>query len=179
MDDAIIPFLEHSPVIHESAFVAPDANVIGKVWLGERSNVWFKSVLRGDIEPIRIGARSNIQDLCCLHTAKGYPVVVGEDVTVGHNVMLHGCTVEDWALIGMGAIVLNGAKVGRGAIVGAGAVVPEGFEVPPETLVLGVPAKVVRKLTEEDLARVRQGVQNYLDRAEIYRAYYNRTNAQH
>lgn len=142
------------PVVSADAYVAPTAVVVGEVELGPQSSVWYGSVLRGDINWIKVGARSNIQDLCVLHVEyqSGRGVTVGEDVTLGHRVILHSATVEDRALIGMGAVVLDRAVIGAGALVAAGSVVPPRMMVPPATLVMGSPAKVVRDLTEEDLA---------------------------
>lgn len=134
---------DHTPAIDETAFVAETAVVAGDVRLGPRSSVWFGSVLRSEIESITVGADTNIQDLSVVHTDPGSPVVLGDRVTVGHHVVLHGCTVEDDALIGMGAVVLNGAVIGRGAVVAAGAVVTAGTQVPEMALVAGVPAKVL------------------------------------
>ncbi|MGI9483157.1 MAG: gamma carbonic anhydrase family protein, partial [Hyphomicrobiales bacterium] len=131
-------------------WIAPSAVLIGRVRLYEMASVWFGAVLRGDNEPVTVGARSNIQDNCVLHTDPGYPLDVGEDVTVGHKVMLHGCTVADRALVGMSATVLNGARIGKGAVVGAGALIAEGKEIPDKALVVGVPGKIVRILTDEE-----------------------------
>ncbi|MFJ8636600.1 gamma carbonic anhydrase family protein [Streptomyces sp. NPDC093568] len=142
------------PKIDESAFVAPGSSVIGDVTLGAGASVWYGAVVRGDVERISVGAQSNIQDNCTLHADPGFPVSVGERVSVGHNAVVHGATVEDDCLIGMGATVLNGAVIGAGSLVAAQALVPQGMEVPPGSLVAGVPAKIRRQLTEEE----RQGV---------------------
>ncbi len=156
--------LHYTPQIDPSAFVAPTATVIGDVALAEESSVWFGAVLRGDNDAIRVGARSNIQDQAIIHVDPGVPVTIGADVTVGHRAIIHGATVEDGCLIGMGAIVLNGAVVGAGSIVGAGAVVREGEQIPPRSLVVGIPAKVVRQLAdaqvEENLASAARYVAN-------------------
>ena len=149
----------------KALFVAPDAAVIGSVELGEDSSVWYGAVLRGDTEPIRIGARSNIQDGTVVHTDDGFPTTVGDDVTVGHNVILHGCTIDDGCTIGMGAILLNGSRVGANSLVAAGALLPEGREYPPDSLIMGVPARPVRNLTEEERARVADGSEIYQQRA--------------
>ncbi|OIJ66998.1 gamma carbonic anhydrase family protein [Streptomyces mangrovisoli] len=142
------------PRIDGQAFVAPTASVIGDVTLGAGASVWYGAVLRGDVERIAVGAASNIQDNCTLHADPGFPVTVGERVSVGHNAVVHGATVEDDCLVGMGATVLNGAVIGAGSLVAAQALVPQGMVVPPGSLVAGVPAKVKRALTEEE----RQGI---------------------
>ncbi|MCD7442844.1 gamma carbonic anhydrase family protein [Streptomyces lincolnensis] len=142
------------PDIHEEAFVAPTASVIGDVTLEAGAGIWYGAVARGDVERIRVGPRSNIQDNCTLHADPGFPVVIGARVSVGHNAVVHGATVEDDCLIGMGATVLNGAVIGAGSLVAAQALVPQGMRVPPGSLVAGVPAKVKRELTEEE----RQGI---------------------
>ncbi|WP_029356373.1 gamma carbonic anhydrase family protein [Bosea sp. 117] len=135
-------------------WVAPDASVIGKVTLGDEASVWFGSVLRGDNERITLGARVNIQELCMLHTDPGYPMTIGEDCTVGHKAILHGCIIGPNSLIGMGATVLNGARIGRNCLVGAGALVTEGKEFPDNSLIVGAPARVVRELDAEAVARI-------------------------
>lgn len=143
-------------------WVAPTATVIGRVELAEDVSVWFGSVIRGDNELIRIGARTSIQEHCVLHTDLGYPMTLEEDCTIGHLAMLHGCTVGKGALIGIGAIVLNGAKVGAGSVVGAGALVPEGKEIPPGVVAMGSPAKVVRPINDLDRQRIQEGVDFYV-----------------
>ena len=153
----------------KALFVAPDAAVIGRVELGEDSSVWYGAVLRGDTDPIRVGSRSNIQDGTVVHTDEGHPTTVGDDVTVGHNVILHGCTIEDGCTIGMGAILLNGARVGANSLVAAGALLPEGREYPSGSLIMGVPARAVRELTEEERARVAEGSEVYVLRAREHR----------
>ncbi|MFH9006297.1 gamma carbonic anhydrase family protein [Streptomyces afghaniensis] len=142
------------PQVDPEAFVAPTASVIGSVTLGAGASVWYGAVLRGDVEAISVGASSNVQDNCTLHADPGFPVTVGERVSIGHNAVVHGATVEDDCLIGMGATVLNGAVIGAGSLVAAQALVPQGMVVPPGSLVAGVPAKVRRELSEEE----RQGV---------------------
>ncbi|MFC9503570.1 gamma carbonic anhydrase family protein [Streptomyces sp. NPDC057002] len=142
------------PQVDPEAFVAPTASVIGGVTLGTGASVWYGAVLRGDVESISVGASSNVQDNCTLHADPGFPVTVGERVSIGHNAVVHGATVEDDCLIGMGATVLNGAVIGAGSLVAAQALVPQGMVVPPGSLVAGVPAKVRRELSEEE----RQGV---------------------
>ena len=152
-------------------FIAPDAAVIGAVELAEDSSVWFGAVLRGDNEPIRVGARSNIQDGSVLHTDPDFPTTVGEDVTVGHRVILHGCTVEDGCTIGMGAILLNGSRVGANSLVAAGALLPEGRDYPPGSLILGMPGRAVRELTPEERLRVAEGAEIYVRNARRFQAH--------
>jgi carbonic anhydrase/acetyltransferase-like protein (isoleucine patch superfamily) len=142
-------------------WVADNAIVVGDVTLEEDASVWFGCSIRGDNEPIHIGARTNIQEGCVLHVDPGFPLVIGADCTIGHMVMLHGCTIGEGALIGIGAIVLNGAKVGAGALVGAGAIVGEGKEIPPNSLAVGAPARVIRELTPENVARIKRGAIHY------------------
>src|SRR5579864_4672978 len=157
------------PRIAASAYVDPGAHVIGDVEIGERASIWPAVVLRGDIEPIRVGAETNIQDGTIIHTDKGFPAIIGDRVSVGHAAVLHGCTVEEDSLIGMGALVLTGARIGKGAVVAAGSLVPEGMQVPPGTLVMGVPAKPRRPVTEEETTRFREGCRHYVEKAAIYR----------
>ena len=158
------------PRVAESAFVAASADVIGDVEIAEGASIWYQVVLRGDIGPIRVGRHSNVQDGSVLHSITGVPVEVGERVTVGHRAILHGCTVEDRCLIGMGAIVLNRARVGAGSIVAAGALVLEDAVIPPGSLYVGVPAKLRRKLTECDQAFIDAHSSNYLKYKDIYLA---------
>ncbi|GAA4429172.1 gamma carbonic anhydrase family protein [Acidovorax lacteus] len=158
-----------APRVAESAWVADSAQVMGNVVLGEDASVWFGTVVRGDTECITIGAGSNIQDASVLHADIGQPLVVGERVTVGHQVMLHGCTIGDESLIGIGAVVLNGARIGRNCLVGAGALVTEGKEFPDGSMILGSPAKVVRQLTPEQIAGLRMSAQHYIDNARRFR----------
>jgi carbonic anhydrase/acetyltransferase-like protein (isoleucine patch superfamily) len=153
-----------TPRIAASAYVDPGSHVIGDVEIGERSSVWPGAVLRGDIEPIRVGAETNIQDGAILHTDKGFPAIIGNRVSVGHAAVLHGCIVEEDSLIGIGACVLTGAKIGPGAVVAAGSLIPEGMEVAPETLVMGTPAKPRRPVTAEEKTRFQKGVAGYMER---------------
>ena len=153
------------PRIHESAFVAWNAEVAGDVRLDPRSSVWFSATLRGDIAPIVVGEGSNIQDGSVVHVDTDVPCVIGKNVTVGHRVVLHSCTVGDGALIGMGAVVLGGAEIGEGCIVGAGALVTQGKKFPPRTLILGSPAKAVRELTEEEVAGSLRNSAHYVETA--------------
>jgi carbonic anhydrase/acetyltransferase-like protein (isoleucine patch superfamily) len=159
-----------SPRIAASAYVAPSADVIGSVEIGENSSVWFQCVLRGDIEPIRIGASTNIQDGSILHTAKGAPLYLGDGVSVGHRVVLHGCTIANHSLIGMGAVLLNNVRVGEGSIVAAGALVAENTEIPPGSLFMGVPAKLRRPVTAEETEYIRTRASNYLRNKNAYLA---------
>ncbi|GMV00449.1 MAG: gamma carbonic anhydrase family protein [Burkholderiaceae bacterium] len=157
------------PRIDASAWVAASADLIGQVELAAESSVWFNCTLRGDNEPIRIGARSNVQDNCVLHTDPGYPLRIGERVTVGHQAMLHGCTIDDEALVGIQAIVLNGARIGRHCLIGAGALVAEGKVIPERSLVLGAPGRVVRQLTDAEVANLLAGTERYVQRARLFR----------
>jgi carbonic anhydrase/acetyltransferase-like protein (isoleucine patch superfamily) len=156
-------------VIHPSAFVAPGAVVLGDVAIGRDASVWYHCVVRGDMAPITIGAATNLQDLTMVHVDEGVPCTVGDRVGVGHRAILHGCVVADDCLIGMGAILLNGVRVGTGSVVGAGAVLPEGMEVPPGSLVLGVPARVVRPVDDVLRARIRLTSEHYVAQARRHR----------
>ncbi len=153
---------DERPRMGKGVFMAETATVTGDVRLGDHSSVFFGSVLRGDINFISVGERSNIQDLCCLHVADEHPCIVGNDVVVGHNVVLHGCTVEDAVLVGIGAILLNGVKVGYGSIIGAGTLLTPGTEIPPYSLVFGSPGKVVRSLTENNVKETIFMAEKYL-----------------
>ena len=158
------------PQIHESAWVADSAQVMGRIELEQDASVWFGAVLRGDNEPIRIGRCSNIQDGSVLHSDVGQPMTVGPYVTVGHQAMLHGCTIGEGSLIGIGAIVLNGARIGKNCLVGAGALVTEGKEFADGSMILGSPARVVRQLTSEQIAGIRRNVLGYVDNARQFKA---------
>jgi len=158
------------PRIAASAYIDQSAQVIGDVVVGDRSSIWPNVTVRGDVNWIRIGEETSIQDNSVLHCDAGvFPLQIGSRVTVGHLAMLHGCTVEDECLIGIGAIVLNGAKIGSGSVIAAGAVVPEGMQVPPQSLVMGVPAKVKRPVTAEEQERFRQNAKRYVEATAIYR----------
>ncbi len=159
----------HTPQLGQNAYVADSAQVIGKVTLEENASVWFGTIIRGDSEHIRIGRNSNVQDGSVLHADEGVPLTLGENVSVGHKVMLHGCTVGDGSLIGIGAVVLNHAKIGRNCLVGAGALVTEGKEFPDGSMILGSPAKAVKQLTPEQIAGLQRIAQHYVDNAERYR----------
>jgi carbonic anhydrase/acetyltransferase-like protein (isoleucine patch superfamily) len=166
---AIYQLDDDVPRIDASAWVADSAQVIGRVALAADASVWFGAILRGDNEWITLGRRSNVQDGSVLHTDMGSPLTIGEDVTIGHQVMLHGCTIGDGSLIGIQAVVLNGAKIGRNCLVGAGALVTEGKEFPDGSLIMGTPAKVVKPLSPEQLERMRLGALHYVDNAQRYR----------
>ena len=158
------------PQIHESAWVAESAQVMGRIELEQDASVWFGAVLRGDNEPIRIGRCSNIQDGSVLHSDVGQPMTVGPYVTVGHQAMLHGCTIGEGSLIGIGAIVLNGARIGKNCLVGAGALVTEGKEFADGSMILGSPARAVRQLTSEQIAGIRRNVLGYVENARHVKA---------
>ena len=159
-----------APQIDPQAWVAPDAQVMGRVVLGAGASVWFGAVLRGDTEVIELGQGSNVQDLCVLHTDPGHPLVIGADCTIGHRAILHGCRIGDGALIGMGATVLNGAVIGSGALIGAGALIPEGKVIPDGALVMGAPGRVVRMLDADALAGLRESAARYRANAARFRA---------
>ena len=157
------------PEIDATAWVAPDANIIGKITLAANSSVWFGSTLRGDNERITVGEGSNIQEACVLHTDMGYPLVIGTNCTIGHKAILHGCEIGEGALIGMGAIILNGAKIGAGSLIGAGALVTEGKEIPPGSMVLGSPGKVVKQLDPSVRANLIKSAERYQANARRFR----------
>ena len=158
------------PRLAPGAWVAKTAQVIGRVAMGEDASVWFGAVLRGDNEWITLGARSNVQDGSVLHTDMGSPLTLGDDVTVGHQAVLHGCTVGDGSLVGIQAVVLNGARIGKHCLVGAGALVTEGKAFPDSSLIVGSPAKLLRPLTDQELARMARGAAHYVDNARRYAA---------
>jgi carbonic anhydrase/acetyltransferase-like protein (isoleucine patch superfamily) len=159
-----------APRIAQDTWIAPDANVIGRVVLEEGVSIWFGTTIRGDNEEIRIGAGSNVQENCVFHTDLGYPLSIGRDCTIGHKAMLHGCKIGDGSLIGMGATVLNGAVIGKGCLIGAGALIPEGREIPDGSLVMGMPGKVVRALDEAAQARLLASAAHYRDNMRRFRA---------
>ena len=167
---AIYQLDEHLPQIDKSAWIAESADVMGAVSLAADTSVWFNAVIRGDTETITIGEGSNVQDLAVIHADNGMPVVVGKNVTVGHKVMLHGCTIGDESLIGIGAIVLNGVRIGKNCLIGAGSLVTEGKEFPDGSMILGSPAKVVRQLTPEQIEGLRACARHYIHNAQRYRA---------
>jgi len=159
-----------APSVADSAFVAPGAVLVGHIILHDQASVWYNTVLRAENEQITIGARSNLQDNVSCHVDHGYPLTLGEGVSVGHGAVLHGCTIEDNVLVGMASTIMNGAVIGAGSLVAAGAVVLEGTLVPPGTLVAGVPAKVRRELSEDERAGIRQNAENYLRHAAAHEA---------
>lgn len=156
------------PSVDATAWIAPDAAVIGTVSLKANASVWFGAVLRGDNEPIEIGENSNIQDLCVLHTDPGCPCIVGAGVTVGHRAILHGCRIADNCLIGMGAVILNGAEIGRNCLIGAHALVPEGKTIPDNSLVMGAPGRIVRTLDDEALRKIAASAERYVANSRRY-----------
>lgn len=167
----------HQPELADDAFVAPGSTLIGRVYVGAAASIWYTAVLRGDTETITIGAGSNIQDGCVVHADPGFPVTIGEGVTVGHRAVLHGCTVGDQSLIGMGAVLLNGSTVGEGSLIAAGTVLLEGTHVPAGSLVAGTPGKVRRDLTQDEQAVLTISAQQYVDNAARHRSALNTTAA--
>lgn len=168
----ILPHREKWPEINETAFVAPSADVIGRVKIGKNSSVWFQCVVRGDVNTIEIGDRTNIQDHSMLHVTRDIaPLKIGNDVTVGHRVTLHGCTIGDRVLVGMGAVVLDHAKVGDDSVVGAGSLLTQGKEFPSGSLILGSPAKVVRALSKEEIEKIRESAENYVGDSKEYSSF--------
>ena len=165
----IYQFEDRTPSLPEEYYIADSAAVIGHVILGNQSSIWFGAVLRGDIEPITLGERSNIQDNSVAHTGLGHPVVIGNDVTVGHKVMLHACTVGNNCLIGMGAILLDGCEIGDNCIVGAGTLVKQNQKIPPGSLAVGTPARAIRKLSEEDISNIGKYAERYVALQARYR----------
>lgn len=161
---------DDTPLVHDTAWVADSADVIGRVELAENASIWFGCVVRGDTEALRVGRGSNVQDNSVLHADHGWPLTIGENVTVGHQAMLHGCTIGDGSLIGIQAVVLNGAKIGRNCLVGAGSLVTEGKEFPDGSMILGSPAKVVRQLTPEQIAAFQAGAAHYVENARRFKA---------
>ena len=158
---------DKSPTIDPSAFIAPNATVLGDVSIGIESSVWYGAVIRGDVEAIRIGDQTNIQDLCVLHADEGLPCILGDRVTVGHSAIIHGANIANDVLIGMRAVVMNGARIGEGSIVAVGAVVTEGTEVPPGSVVMGTPAKVRRSTEPKDRAQIKHAAQHYVAAARL------------
>lgn len=171
---AIYRIEDHAPQLAPDAFVVDNATVIGRVTLGAGSSVWFNAVLRGDGDDITIGERCNVQDGAVLHVDPGFPLIMGDGVSVGHQAMLHGCTIGAGSLIAIKAVVLNGAVIGEQSLVGAGAIVTEGKRFPPRSLLLGAPAKVARELTEKDLQMLQSAADSYMRRAARYRATFSR-----
>jgi carbonic anhydrase/acetyltransferase-like protein (isoleucine patch superfamily) len=166
----LLPYQGHRPTLAPDVFVAPDAYVIGRVTMGPRSSVWFGSTLRGDTEPLTLGEGVDIQDHCTLHSDPGHPTVLGDFVSLGHNAIVHGAVLEHHVLIAISATVLTGARIGSGSIVAANALVPEGREIPPRSLVVGTPGKVVREVSEAEYQRIVQTSTNYMRLAQQYLA---------
>ncbi|MCL1695337.1 MULTISPECIES: gamma carbonic anhydrase family protein [unclassified Lysinibacillus] len=166
----IYPFKGKTPNIDPSVFIADYATVTGDVTIGAETTIWFNTVIRGDVSPTIIGKRVSIQDLCCLHQSPKYPLIIEDEVTVGHQVTLHSCTIRKKALIGMGSIVLDGAEIGEGAFIGAGSLVPPGKVIPPNSLALGRPAKVVRELNEEDKEDMERIIREYVEKGQYYKS---------
>ncbi|MGV0793462.1 gamma carbonic anhydrase family protein [Mycolicibacterium sp. XJ1819] len=165
----ILTIGDRAPSLHAESWVAPNATVIGHVILAARASVWYGATLRAEAEPVEIGTGTNIQDGTTIHVDPGFPVRVGSGVSVGHNAVLHGCTVKDDCLIGMGAVVLNGATIGEGSLIAAGALIPQGMVVPPRSMVAGVPGRARRELTDEELAHTRFNAQAYQQLMDLHR----------
>ncbi|OZM58182.1 gamma carbonic anhydrase family protein [Lottiidibacillus patelloidae] len=165
----LYPFLDKFPQVDKSVFVAPGAHIIGDVSVGEDSTIWFNAVIRGDEAPIKIGKRCNIQDNTTCHLYEQFPLVLEDEVSIGHNVILHGCTIRKGALIGMGSTILDGAEIGEGALIGANTLIPSGKKIPPNTLVLGSPGNVVRELTEKDRELIRLTIDTYVEKGKQFK----------
>lgn len=164
----IMKFKNHYPKIDSSAWIAPSADIIGNVSIGENSSVWFQCVIRSDVNEVSIGKNSNIQDLSCIHTDVDSKTIIGDNVTIGHKVMLHGCIIEDNCLIGMSATILDNAVIGKGSIVGANSLVTSGKVFPPNSLIMGSPAKVVKQLNQEDEEKLIKHALHYVDYKNQY-----------
>ena len=160
---------EHTPQIHEDTWVAPDANLVGKVVMEQGASVWFGCTIRADHEEIRVGEGSNVQENCVMHIDAGFPLTIGRNCTIGHKVMLHGCTIGENTLVGMGAIVLNGAKIGRNCLIGAGALITEGKEIPDGSVVMGAPGRVVKELDDKARAMLANGAKHYRENMARFR----------
>jgi carbonic anhydrase/acetyltransferase-like protein (isoleucine patch superfamily) len=171
---AIYQFNEHVPFVDASAYVVDSASVIGRVHVGADASIWFGVTIRGDNEAILVGAGSNVQEGAVLHTDPGYPLAIGANVTVGHQAMLHGCSIGDGSLIGIQAVVLNGARIGKNCLVGAGALVTEGKEFPDNSLIIGSPAKTVRLLSDTEVSAMQAGAPHYVERARAFKHHLKR-----
>jgi len=169
----IYPYQDKIPAIDPSAFIADYTTITGDVTIGKESSVWFNAVIRGDVAPVVIGDRVNIQDLSCLHQSPNIPLILENEVTIGHQVTLHSCTIKKGALIGMGSIILDGAVIGEGAFIGAGSLVPPGKKIPPNTLAFGNPVKVVRGLIEKDKVDMKRIVKEYVEKGQYYKSLQN------
>lgn len=165
----IFTFGDKKPRFADPVWIAPNAVVVGDVSLGRNASIWWNVTVRGDNDPITIGDDTNIQDGSVLHTDEGVPLTIGAGVTIGHMAMLHGCTIEDECLIGIGSIILNGARIGTGSVVAAGALIPEGMQIPPYSMVMGVPGKVKREITPDERARFKVNCQHYVELAAEYK----------
>ncbi|MEK5147801.1 gamma carbonic anhydrase family protein [Psychrobacillus sp. FSL K6-4615] len=166
----IYPYKGKTPIIDDSAFIADYVTITGDVTIGPETTIWFNTVIRGDVAPTIIGSKVSIQDLSCLHQSPNNPLIIEDEVTIGHQVTLHSCTIRKGALIGMGSIILDGAEIGEGAFIGAGSLVPPGKKVPPNSLALGSPAKVVRELNDEDKADVQRIIREYVEKGQYYKS---------
>ncbi|NYF25511.1 gamma carbonic anhydrase family protein [Sporosarcina sp. JAI121] len=166
----IYPYKDKTPVIDPSVFIADYTTISGDVTIGAETSIWFNTVIRGDVSPTIIGRKVSIQDLCCLHQSPQFPLIIEDEVTIGHQVTLHSCTVKKGALIGMGSIILDGAEIGEGAFIGAGSLVPPGKKIPPNMLALGSPAKVVRELNDDDRKDMVRIVREYVEKGQIYKS---------
>lgn len=164
-------YLNDFPKVDRSVFVAPGAHIIGDVEIEEESSIWFNAVLRGDEAPIRIGKRTSIQDNSTCHLYEGFPLTVGDEVTVGHNVVLHGCTIGNRSIVGMGSTILDGAKIEEECIIGANSLVPPGKTYPPRSLIIGSPAKVIRELNEEDLKLIQLSIDSYVEKGKQFKSH--------
>lgn len=162
------PYRNFYPDVSESAFIAPGCHVIGDVKIGKESSIWFNTVIRGDEGPIVIGNRCNIQDNSTCHNYEEYPLLLEDEVSIGHNVILHGCIIRKGALVGMGATILDGAEIGESAFIGANTLIPPGKKIPPRTMVMGSPGKVIRELTDEDLKLIRLTIDSYRDKGQEF-----------
>ncbi len=166
----IYPYKGKTPVIDPSVFIGDFTTISGDVTIGPESSIWFNTVIRGDVSATIIGRKVNIQDLCCLHQSPQFPLILEDEVSIGHQVTLHSCTVKKGALIGMGSIILDGAEIGEGAFIGAGSLVPPGKKIPPNMLALGSPAKVVRELNDDDRADMARIVREYAEKGQYYKS---------
>lgn len=166
----IYPYKDKIPSIDETAFIADYVTITGDVTIGQESTIWFNTVIRGDVAPTIIGRRVSIQDLSCLHQSPNNPLIIEDEVTIGHQVTLHSCTVRKGALVGMGSIILDGAEIGEGAFVGAGSLVPPGKKIPPNSLAFGNPAKVVRELNDADKEDVARIIREYVEKGQYYKS---------
>lgn len=166
----IYPYKDKTPVIDPTVFIADYATITGDVTIGAESSIWFNTVIRGDVSPVIIGQKVNVQDLCCLHQSPKYPLILEDEVTIGHQVTLHSCKVKKGALIGMGAIVLDGAVIGEGAFIGAGSLVPPGKIIPPNTLAFGSPVKIIRELNDSDREDMQRIFVEYAEKGQYYKS---------